>query len=338
MLPARGGGGTAVIDGSAEMLARFDAGQVERQGGSLRLHFSALALQVIVPNPGAATPTANPQPPASVPGTPVSAVAAAKPLEIPVGPDGLPESVCDPGEPVCFTTVRGPFSFDFSVPVRSSDTEEATPEPPNAAAPTPVIPTPPPLTTVRDAGAWKLIYATYDGQPAAEVQYDARTREGILAYRDAVRQLGANAFAHHDQVPALVTFNHPLSTEEFAALIHDSGATAKSYRYRTVDASGVRGTMGFAPGQNGEISGPDNPTATSGAPYNVHGVFDAEVVIDADAYARLSQDANVFLTDVMRAVADDTLRQQGLAAPSLDDISLTAPYWTMEDTGLVKIP
>ncbi|HET7036761.1 MAG TPA: hypothetical protein VFI42_13835, partial [Thermomicrobiaceae bacterium] len=260
---------------------------------------------------------------------------------IPTGPDGLPDSVCNPGDPVCFVTVRGPFSFDFSLPVQPSGTSQpATPQPPSAAAPTPapMIPTPPPVTTVRDTGAWQLMYVTYDGQPAAGVEYDARSRDGILAYRDAVRQLGARAFDHHDQVPALLTLTHPLSTEAFAALIHDAGATVKSYRYRTMDASGTRGTMGFPAGPNGEIGAPDDPTDKSGQPYNVHGVIDADIVVDADSYARLSQSPDVFLVDVMRAVADDTLREQGLTAPALDDISLTAPYWFMEDTGLTQIP
>ncbi|HET7034669.1 MAG TPA: DUF4179 domain-containing protein, partial [Thermomicrobiaceae bacterium] len=58
ILLARGGGGTAVVDGTGEMLTRFDAGQAVRQGGTLKLHFSAPALQAIVPNPAAATPTA----------------------------------------------------------------------------------------------------------------------------------------------------------------------------------------------------------------------------------------------------------------------------------------
>ena len=89
----------------------------------------------------------------------------------------------------------------------------------------------PPVQIVKEGGAWRVAVVRADGATGAGVSYSVQ-REGLVAYSEAVRLLGATAFDYQGTIPALVTFRHPITFERFVEMMNFSGAVVKSYRIR----------------------------------------------------------------------------------------------------------
>lgn len=186
---------------------------------------------------------------------------------------------------------------------------------------------------VVDAGAWQLVVARGESRSVAAVIY-GETIDAAIMYANAVRQIGDAPFASHETIPVLVTFMHPIAPEHFAALMIDSGARVRTYRIRTRD-DGAAGTMQLEAGADGVMRPlPDGGwVSKDGMPRHVVGVFDAEVLIDVNAYHVLAGNPNVFLIDVMRAVATDTLTERGIDEFAMDSIVINPPFWLLEQAG-----
>lgn len=200
----------------------------------------------------------------------------------------------------------------------------------------------PTVTALKDAGTWRLLHTSTGESRGTSVQYDVRDRQALLNYAESVRREGPTAFENHADVPALVTFNHPIPAERFLEMVSLAGASVKSYRIRTIQSDGRRGTIGGAPELDGRILDPshvarmvDNQHQKRDVTMTVAGVIDAEVVVNPRSYEALTRNrSEVFLVDTMRGVAARELAQRGILDIPMAAIGLTAPYWSMEDFGL----
>lgn len=214
-----------------------------------------------------------------------------------------------------------------------------------------------------------------DGRKAVAVDYDLEDAKSVRAYAEAVRAIGAGAFMGQERIPALLVFDRPVSVERFTSLMGAANASVRSYQIRTKGARGQRGTVAGVPVPGGPPvtggprnvatptlppgSGPRNvatPTprpagtlideeglarlvarqsATAGEVVHVQGVIEAEIVIDVNGYAALAGQPEVFLVDVMRAVAQRYALAQGVRVPP-EAVQLQSPYYFLEEYGLAK--
>jgi len=132
-----------------------------------------------------------------------------------------------------------------------------------------------------------------------------------------------------------ITFNRPLSLEEFAQFVSETGIKVRFYEARAIDHQGLRGTMGFSP-QNGKLlpdeidfslmlSDPDYPNKKR----KFLGIIDVVGYLDVEKFAQVQSDPRVFLVD-----------------NSCDELFVHNPkhkympsfYWKLEDLGLTKGP
>lgn len=73
----------------------------------------------------------------------------------------------------------------------------------------------------------------------------------------------------------------------------------------------------------------------SGKTATIAGVVSAEVIVSEVAYEALGRNGGeVFLVDIMRAIAHRELTRKGINDVRMETITLQAPYWQMEDFGL----
>ncbi len=105
VLPYRGGAGAGWPNRTHNYLAKFDASHASASAGIANLHFQSPGISAWVPGDPSGTATTQ---------------------IVPLGPDGLPVSGCQPNHRVCPFSVPGPFSFDFTVPYQS-EPQESTP-------------------------------------------------------------------------------------------------------------------------------------------------------------------------------------------------------------------
>lgn len=196
--------------------------------------------------------------------------------------------------------------------------------------------------TIVDEDNWTLTAVRVGEQTAVGVGFDVTSVEGIQAYVEVVNNIGMDAFSEVDAVPALVTFARPVPFDEFVLLMEASGAEVVSYQIRVIQSDGYRATIGGSPDPDGTILNPHTATSLvenqkrSGRTADVPGVFEAEVVVDSDAYQTLTLSDTVFLVDVMRAVGAAVARDQGMLVVEMQDVDLLRPYWHMEDLGIVE--
>jgi len=205
-------------------------------------------------------------------------------------------------------------------------------------------PKPPmPIVTVKDAGPWRLSVVTGESSKGAGVTFNVQDPAALAAYAAAVGQIGPSVFDGQSEVLVLVTFRYPLSIERFTDLMRASAVSVKSYRIRTFESDGRRGTVGGAPEPDGTILSSQHLSSIvqreqikSGlATITVAGVIDAEVVLNREGYDSLARNGtDVFLVDVMRGVAARELAKAGEHHVPMDEITLQPIYWFMEDFGM----
>lgn len=205
----------------------------------------------------------------------------------------------------------------------------------------------PPLAgdTLAHGEGWTLRTEEFEGNVAAGIVFSSYDRESLLAYADAARANVDAAFAQHEIVPALLTFQRPIPVEEFPNLIDRPGATTISYHIRTIEPDGRRGTIGGAPEPDGTLLDMDHLTdftlrqeAKGASPLRVLGVIDVEVAVDRSAYEALSKLDDVFLVDLTRAVVVDLLPAQFRQQVPISEVHLEPLYWHLEDAGLAPPP
>ncbi len=97
VLAYRGGMGAGWPNRTQNYLAKFDASGVIAPARFANLHFQSPGISAWVPGDPSGTATTQ---------------------IVPLGPDGLPVSGCQPNHRVCPLSVPGPFSFDFTVPYK----------------------------------------------------------------------------------------------------------------------------------------------------------------------------------------------------------------------------
>lgn len=191
--------------------------------------------------------------------------------------------------------------------------------------------------------AWTIESVAVDNRQAVGVRYDPTQAETILAYRESVRTHGADAFTDsRSEIPVLVTFTHPIDFAYFRAIVEDSGASVISYQIRALQSDGRRGTIGGAPTVDGKLLNPvkvdnlvDHQQQKREVQIDVQGVFEAEMVVDAEAYHMLTVNSDIFLVDVMRAVAVTAASNAGIQQINMANVELIAPYWYMEDLKMI---
>ena len=128
-------------------------------------------------------------------------------------------------------------------------------------------------------------------------------------------------------------------------MMSQAGATGW-FNIRTVEPDGRRGTLGGAPEPDGTILDADHAAAMTGqkskdlgGEVRMEGVVDAEIIVDRAAYDELSSQANdVFLVDIMRAVAVDHLPSEVSGQVSMSAVHLEPLYWHLEDDNLTAAP
>jgi len=205
----------------------------------------------------------------------------------------------------------------------------------------PLIPAPATADLMRGSG-WSVKTEVLGDQVAAGVSFSTYERSALLDYAERVRGAGAHVFDRHDTVPALVTFRHPISLETFPELMERAGASVVSFRIRTVEPDGRRGTLGGAPEPDGTVLDVEHVATfterqeqSKGGPLKVLGVIDAEVLVDRAAFDRLTSNVDdVFLVDIMRAVVYDHLPDTAKDRVPMRDVRLEPLYWHLEDNGL----
>lgn len=234
--------------------------------------------------------------------------------------------------------------FSWSYPTAGAPPQYKAGATPQRGASSP----PPQERTVKDAGAWKLVAAadgTVDEKgraiKGAAVLYSTTEQSSIEAYTGAAQSLGVGAFTGHQTLPVLITFNRPVSFERFTSMMQDAKVEVKSYRIRTRNADGSRGTMGGSPERDGTIVSVqhvqdflDRQQGKSGQVATIAGIIDAEIVVDLSGFARLNTQQEVYLVDAMRGVAIRELAQSGVVGTGLADIELRGPYAYLEDFGV----
>lgn len=191
---------------------------------------------------------------------------------------------------------------------------------------------------------WSLKTEEVENHVAAGLYLDSHDQATLEDYAQAVQRYKAAAFATHNTIPALVTFRHPIAPESFPKLMTAAGATVESFTIRTIEPDGRRGTMGGAPEPDGTILDVNHVAALSdlqaknlGAPVQVAGVIDAEVIVDRAAFEQLSAQTNdVFLVDIMRAVAFDHLPAAMKDRVSMKSVYLKPIYWYLEDNQMTS--
>ncbi|ACX52192.1 hypothetical protein Adeg_1064 [Ammonifex degensii KC4] len=132
-----------------------------------------------------------------------------------------------------------------------------------------------------------------------------------------------------------ITFNRPLSLEEFARFVNETGLKVRFYEARVIDHQGLRGTMFFSV-QNGKLL-PDETDFSlmlSDSDYpnkkkKFLGIIDVIGYLDVEKFTQVQSDPRVFLVD-----------------NSCDELFVHNPkhkympslYWKLEDFGLTKGP
>ena len=200
---------------------------------------------------------------------------------------------------------------------------------------------------IKDGGAWRIehtltlehVLGVTRNVAGVQVQFDINRKAGILAYRDAVRKEAPAAFTSMTTIPALITFAKPMTAERFVVVMMAAGTEVKSFQIR----------IQAGPGQVGFITGaPDgvrklDPTQVERYMANLPGyridalmgVIATEALVAQEGYDILAQNTQeVFLVDVMRAVAHSELIRIGIIDMPMERIQVTTPYWRMEDYAL----
>ena len=209
----------------------------------------------------------------------------------------------------------------------------------------PQIPRP---QVIKDVGAWKVEHLRVVEQAngvsrnaaAGMVHFDTGSKASIIAYRDAVQKEGQAAFAKTSTVPALITFAKPLTTDRFVELMTASGIQVKSFQIRTLTATGQRAVISGAPDEKLMLDPSHVARFLTGGPSQrndvLQGVIVAEGLVNRANYDTLSKNVQeVFLVDIMRAIAHAELVKAGITDLPMDRIYVTSPYWQMEDHGIV---
>lgn len=173
------------------------------------------------------------------------------------------------------------------------------------------------------------------------ISYEHTTLAGLRAFKQAnlelAKQLRSTGTHSYE---ALVTFNRPLSLNEFTDLVAKNNLSAKTYTLRMIAPDGQRWTIFGAP--EGGVLVPEERLNTQkgfilehaqGAAFS--GVVDVELSLDASQYDTLQNLEGVFLVDVTRTLAkQDTMQSMvGVAERSIY-VDAPHPYWFMEDIGL----
>lgn len=232
---------------------------------------------------------------------------------------------------------------------------------PNTGADTPL------LADRQETGFRYRVIAEDDSKLRIEVDYDASTQAGVLAYQAGAGQRAAEyASSNADQrLIADITFNKPLSLEQLQELTDRYGLQPVDLVVRTVDAGGQRGTISGAIGEGeslvqaqeaierltggssmaeGSSKAQAPVTGTSGGKdtavenlVNVVGVVAFRTTLLGSSYEAVSSDSNVFLVDALESVlrAEAKELRPGQDQSAINYIGKN-PYWYMEDLGLVQ--
>ncbi len=177
-----------------------------------------------------------------------------------------------------------------------------------------------------------------------QVEYDTKSADGILQYKDTVAQLSREyALAHPDTSFIVdVTFKRPMSIEDFRTLNSNYRAKPVDFALRTVASDGERGTISGAAEKAGDISTEAVDRIFNSVQENQKGVTLKGVVsfranITGATYDALSSDGNIFLVDALQPyLTDETVRLKPSVAPSEVDYHTPNPYWFMEEVGLIQ--
>src|SRR5690606_32710807 len=95
---------------------------------------------------------------------------------------------------------------------------------------------------------------------------------------------------------------------------------------------GTRATMGSPASADGTLP---IPSGLQQRIVSGEGVIDVEAIIDRAAWEALNAHPDVYLVDVMRAIAADLLAEHGIEGVAIHDIGLNPLFWLMEDYGIV---
>lgn len=200
------------------------------------------------------------------------------------------------------------------------------------------------LEIVEDGGAWQVVVYRVEEQTAVGVQYPILSAEGTQAYIDSVRLLGPEAFDYQPAIPVIVTLTRPMGLDRFLELMAEAGATGRQYQFRYVLPDGTAGNIFGAPEPDGTLLDPahvqafvDGIAAARGVPVILQGAISADIVIDRAGYDTLvALPDEVYLVDVMRAIAHRAATAAGVHDVPMDSIMLRSQYDYLEANGLMN--
>ncbi len=197
-------------------------------------------------------------------------------------------------------------------------------------------------TVVKDGGEWQYhIEAEANNTANLSISYDTGSVTALKSHVIANKALAVKLEANNlKQVEALITFNHPLSLDEFTRLVEDRKLSVKSYIIRMATPSGERSVLGGVP--EGNVMLPQAKFESQKAFIQQHspgaefkGFIDATVTFNISDFNVLQSSKGVFLVDVTATVAKQELKQS-MSKLSSDNIAVDMPhpYPYLEDLGL----
>lgn len=206
----------------------------------------------------------------------------------------------------------------------------------------PTSPAPAVVLTQKNHGTW-VHTTSQTGSNSAQVSiaFDHTSVQALKAFAQSNTDIAKTLNIPGTTLDARITFNHPLSVDEFKKFVADNGLNVSGYSIRVTAPDGTRWTIVGTPTGSDLVSQSHLNNYVAGVQQQapnatLNGVIDVTASFSAPRYTALQAVPGVFLIDVSRTVA----KQEAIAAlpATFDPKKLTIDegpvYWYMENLGL----
>lgn len=186
------------------------------------------------------------------------------------------------------------------------------------------------------------ISSSTDSQASINVKYNTQSVANLNAYKSEAAQISSQyAVAHSGKIFVVdITFNRPLTIDEYQKFVTSYNLTAVDFAIRTVTTSGQRGTISGSLENSQTISAEEvNSILNTVQKHNsvkMLGVISSQVKINGNKYKALATDNNVYLVNALRSyLTDEATRLKPSLKASQISYYNPDPYWYLENFGLV---